>query len=96
MSYWRVRFFTASADDPRPVTFPPPGPYWVSGYSGGKSGELAEAVLIAYLPRKSDLKKLWPGAKAAEWSNKKGQIEFTSRFPKPKWWKASAGEDPKL
>lgn len=70
-------------NDPRPITFPPPGPYWISGYVGE---ELEEAILIAYLPNKSDLKKYWPEAKAVEWSSQQTPIEFTSRFPQPTWW----------
>lgn len=78
--YWRVRFYSDS-DDPRPVKFPPPGPYWVSGYDSDD-----RSVLIAFLPKKTDLKKYWPEAVVDEWYGQM-PIEFSSRFGKPDWWK---------
>lgn len=83
--FWRVRFYS-DASDPRPTKWPPPGPYWVSGCGEDYS------VLIAYLPKKSDLRKFWPEAEVDEWY---GQlpIEFTGRFPKPDWWKPTPSEE---
>lgn len=84
-SNWlRVRFevpFEASGNDPRPVKFPPPGPYWVSGQT-----ETA-AILIAYLRDERDLGKFWPEAENPDW-DERDEITFTDRFPKPDWWKA--------
>jgi hypothetical protein len=77
--YWRVRFY-ANADDYRPVKFPPPGPYWCSGYTDDSS------VMIAYLPKKSDLHEYWPEALVDEWYGQE-PIEFTDRFSKPDWWR---------
>jgi hypothetical protein len=77
--YWRVRFFT-DCDDPRPVVYPPSGPYWISGQGDDYT------ILIAWLPKKSDLKKFWPEARVDEWYGK-GPIEFTDRFPRPEYWK---------
>jgi hypothetical protein len=34
---WIRYRFHANADDYRPVKFPPPGPYWCSGYLGDGS-----------------------------------------------------------
>lgn len=78
--FWRVRFF-CNSEDWRPVEFPPSGPYWCSGYSP------EGAVMIAFLKKKSDLKKYWPEAVIDEWYGKM-PIEFDSRFQKPKWWKS--------
>lgn len=83
--YWRVRFLSANSD-PRPVTFPPPGPYWISGYQYDfLSDDSMKTVLIAYLPKKSDLKKYWPEAEVDGWYGQM-PIKFTDRFPKPDWW----------
>lgn len=43
---WMRLRFQANADDPRPVTFPPPGPWWCTGYAGDDS----YAIVVAYLP----------------------------------------------
>jgi hypothetical protein len=77
----RVRFKTA-ADDPRPVEFPPPGPYWVSGYTGE---EMEISIVIAFLENEEQLSKYWPEATDADWTAVDG-IYFTDRFPKPEWW----------
>lgn len=77
--YWRVRFYSDS-DDFRPVKFPPTGPYWCSGYDSNN-----RAILIAYLRKKSDLKKYWPEAEIDEWYGKI-TLDFSERFPPPKWW----------
>ena len=54
----RHRFKTTSAADPRPVKFPPPGPWWCSGYAGDDS----YAIVIAFLPRDVELTEYWPEA----------------------------------
>ena len=89
-SAWkRYRFRTFNEDDPRPVKFPPPGPYWISGYGDGY------AVLIAYLPADCDegLQDYWPDEEAHEWwdgydCQDRPEIAFTDRFPRPEWWTA--------
>jgi len=79
--FWRVRFYEKNVEDFRPLKFPPPGPYWCSGYGDNK------AILIAWLPNKEDLTKYWPDAEVDEWSDGRSPIMFTDRFPKPDWWK---------
>ena len=81
MKYWRVRFYS-DADDFRPLKFPPPGPWWCSGYDSK-----GRAILIAYLPNKRDLKRLWPEAEVDEWYGKM-PIKFSERFPAPDYWKS--------
>jgi len=84
MSKWRrYRFYTRS-EDYRPVKWPPPGPYWCSGYSEDDQGEAA--VLIAYITKGVKLRDYWPEAESAEFTEASGII-FTDRFPCPEWWR---------
>ena len=49
---------------------------------GGRARKRQSSSL---LPKKADLKKLWPEAEVDEWYGQM-PIEFTGRFPKPDWW----------
>lgn len=86
----RFRFRSWSVDDPRPVTFPPPGPYWITGY--GEEGDREFAILIAYLPAAiaDEMIDLWPESDGIWWDGYdfqwRDEIAFTSRFPRPTWW----------
>lgn len=71
--------FHARESDPRPVTFPPPGPYWVTGYGDDY------AVVVAYLPPGVAVTTFWPEASNID-SEEVSEILFTERFPKPTWW----------
>jgi hypothetical protein len=91
MSKWhRVRFMTTAVDDPRPVKFPPPGPFWVTGQGGWDDKEYA--TIVAYFPdgREGELHDFWPEAETDDWDGYdhqlRDQIEFTDRFKKPDWW----------
>lgn len=90
MTWQRVRFKTSSANDPRPVTFPPPGPYWVTGYGGDEPNEYA--TIVAFFPEgcMGEIKEFWPEAETEGWDGfdlqECSEITFTSRFPKPDWW----------
>jgi hypothetical protein len=77
--FYRVRFKT-NLSDPRPVVFPPPGPYWVSGFGENYS------IVVAYLKEKKELKKFWPEAFDADFEESQ-EIIFTERFLKPIWWR---------
>lgn len=69
-------------DDYRPITFPPPGPWWCSGMGDGYS------ILVAFLPEgvtPSD-PGLWPEAEEVEACSDHDAPEFSERFPQPKWW----------
>ncbi len=84
-SKWlRVRFY-ANPDDYRPVKWPPPGPFWCSGYSLNGELEFGKSVVIAYLKTKEQLTEFWPEAVEADWQERE-EIKFTDRFPKPDWW----------
>jgi hypothetical protein len=80
-SKWIRYRFHANAEDYRPVKFPPPGPYWCSGYAGDDS----YSIVIAYLPRDVKLKDFWPEASSID-KEDADKIVYTSRFPKPEWW----------
>ena len=78
----RVRFHTSSVDDPRPVKFPPPGPWWCTG----EAGDGSYATVVAYVEKIGQVKKFWPEAKSLDHHATEEPV-FNGRFPKPKWWK---------
>ena len=80
MKWYRARFH-ANYDDARPIQWPPPGPFWVSGYSTDES----YSVVIAFVRRKSFIKKFWPEADNIE-IEEVDHPTFSSRFQKPNWW----------
>lgn len=82
----RHRFKTTSADDPRPVTFPPPGPWWCCGYAGDDS----YAIVVCYLPPGEDVRTYWPEAFDIDTEGRE-EIVFTSRFPRPTGGKTRGG-----
>lgn len=84
MSRWTRHRFRANVEDPRPVSFPPPGPYWITGY--GPSW----ATVVAYLPTGEEVTKYWPEASEVD-SDPMDEITFTGRFPKPEWWRGEDG-----
>lgn len=79
MKQWKRYRFTTTADDNRPLVFNPEYPWWESGFNDESS------ILIAYLPANADLKTYWPEAENIEFTEH-DEIEFTSRFPKPKYY----------
>ena len=78
MNWIRYRF-QANEADPRPVVFPPPGPFWITGYGDDY------AVVVAYLPAKEVLSDFWPDAHRIT-SDYADEITFSDRFPEPDWW----------
>ena len=79
---WNRYRFQANLEDPRPIIWPPAGPYWVSGTGDDHS------TVIAYLPfgnKEDDLRKYWPEA-AHITVDERDEITFTDRFPQPSWW----------
>lgn len=77
----RVRF-RANEEDPRPIFFPPPGPYWITGYGNGY------AMVVAYVRSVDEVGVYWPEARPAfiEILEENVVPEFTDRFRKPEWW----------
>lgn len=76
---WIRSRFKANLDDSRPVKWPPPGPWWETGFND------EHAVVVAYTKTKKQVLEFWPEARDID-SEKVAKIEFTSRFRKPKWW----------
>jgi len=79
METWMRYRFHANGDDYRPVKFPPPGPFWCTGYGDGY------AVIVAYLPLLTPLKDYWPEASEIS-ATEHTEIIYTDRFPKPLWY----------
>ena len=78
----RVRFETSAVDDPRPVLWPPAGPWWVTGYDG----EETKAFVVAFLPEDEDVHIYWPEAEDITIHQYVENIVYTDRFPQPEWW----------
>ena len=87
MSEWnRVRFKTKS-DDYRPIKFPPPGPYWVSGQTLEGVDDIMVFILVAWCKDESQIKEYWPEAYDFEPSdNTYPEIVYSERFSRPKWY----------
>ena len=81
MKWKRYRFATPS-EDFRPIIFPPPGPWWCSGYDSRD-----RAILIAFLPSDVDLKTYWPEVTEVDSVHPCDGPVFTDRFPEPDWWR---------
>ena len=81
----RYRLQTKSVDDYRPLIFNAKYPWWCSGTAGDGSA----ATIIAYLPKGEDLLKYWDDAYDITQTEHE-EIEFSSRFPKPKYFEALA------
>ena len=79
----RARFVTPP-DDPRPVTWPPPGPYWVTGEQLC-DGECVGIVVVAYGDSEDQLREFWPDVENMDVDDASEYL-FTDRFPKPQWW----------
>lgn len=76
---WLRCRFHANEDDPRPVSWPPPGPYWCTGYGEDHS------VIVAYVRSFGQVKQYWPEATEIE-SDECDKIEYSDRFQKPDWY----------
>jgi hypothetical protein len=81
MSEWIRARFKANYPDFRPVTWPPPGPFWRSGIGGDDS----YSIVIAYVRSSEQIQEFWPEARDIE-TTEEESIKFTDRFPKPDWW----------
>ena len=73
--------FKADAEDYRPIKWPPPGPYWCTGYAG----DMSSAVVVAYADSEDQIREYWPEATDIE-SEPRDSYTFTDRFPQPQWW----------
>ena len=75
----RYRLKTPSASDPRPVKWPPPHPYWVTGYGDDC------AVIVFYADSEEQVLEHWPDAYDLDGEECDGYT-FTDRFPRPDWF----------
>lgn len=78
----RIRFYVDRKEvqfDFRPIEFPPPGPYWCTGFSE------SDYVLVGYFKTEAQLYEFWPEARLDSVDDKE-EIVFTDRFPKPEWF----------
>lgn len=73
--------FQCNVDDPRPVNWPIPHPYWIGGETAGGC-----ATVVAYGDNKKYILENWPEAVSIQEEEVEGYT-FTSRFPKPTWFK---------
>lgn len=76
----RVRF-TTDSPDPRPINWPIPHPYWITGDED--SG--ARATIVSYADSLDYIRENWPEAENIESEEVDGYI-FTDRFPRPQWF----------
>ena len=79
MDWIRARFYSPDPDDFRPIKWPPPGPYWCSGFND------THAIIVAYVKTVGQILEFWPGS--VEIDGEAADLEFTDRFPRPSWWK---------
>ncbi len=77
----RVRF-EASADDSRPINWPVKHPWWETGVGDGY------AIVVSYADDENYILENWPEAQNLD-SEEADDNVFTSRFPKPEWFKDS-------
>jgi len=77
----RYRFKTKSVEDYRPLHFNPSFPWWCTGYAG----DMSYAIIVAYLPEKTNLLLFWDDAFDVEYTIEE-KIEFSDRFPKPDYF----------
>jgi len=84
---WRLRFLVP-CDDPRPVLYPPPGPWWCTGE---RMGEDPASVVVFVVDAENEqtaetLALLhWPDALEVEVAPQDGW-PFSDRFPCPPWF----------
>lgn len=75
----KIRFVIKDTDC-RPVTFPPPHPWWRTGQGDGYF------TCIAYADSIEQLRQYWPDAEDIDVFEEVATYSFTSRFPKPDWF----------
>lgn len=74
--------FKANIQDPRPVRYPPPHPWWVSGTVANNSA----CIVVAYADNTEQILELWPEAKEIDvMQDDRTEYLFTDRFPRPAW-----------
>lgn len=86
MKWKRYRFSTRAVEDYRPLVFNPAYPWWISATAGdGQS-----VTIVAYLPGDEPLTRYWDDAFEVEYIEEEA-IVFSERFPKPTYYRETAG-----
>lgn len=77
--------FKVPGDDGRPITFPPVGPFWETGWTFDHDW----TFVVAYAPSVEVLTNgdHWPDAEDIDDQGEQ-EIVFTGRFECPEWWDA--------
>jgi len=83
---WLRCRFEANLEDPRPVEFPPPGPYWITGYGDDYS------TVVAYVREREQVREYWPEAEHIS-QQQQEEIVFTERFAEPEWWDSQESDN---
>lgn len=83
----RCRFYVPD-EDPRPIHWPIKHPYWITGIRGDGA-----STLVAYADDEAEIMRNWPDAEELD-STEVTEYTFTSRFPRPDWFKGSAPGEP--
>lgn len=79
MKKWLRCRFKANEHDYRPIVFPPPGPFWCTGYGDDFS------IVVAYVKTIEQVTEFWPEASDID-SEECDEITYTDRFPRPSWY----------
>ena len=82
--------FHADYNDPRPIKWPYPHPYWVSGES--MSDDPGYSIVIAYADSEAQILEYWPEATELD-SEERTKYTYTDRFPRPEWLPTEAPHD---
>lgn len=77
----RVRFM-ANVEDYRPIKFPPPHPWWCTGYTAHDGNP----IIVAYADDKEYIFEFWPEATELDIIEDVEEYCFTGRFPEPAWF----------
>ena len=89
MAWIRYALSTAAVDC-RPVSYPPPGPYWIDDREERKFIEESHTSLVVFLPWGESVEAWWPDAEIVEQAPYEA-IEFTEYFSPPDWeWAGEA------
>lgn len=78
---WLRARFKANHEYSRPIAWPPPVPFWETGFTDD------HAIVVAYVKYEYQVEEFWPEAIDVEFE-KRNEITFTDRFQRPEWWTA--------
>ena len=77
----RVRF-TTNGNDYRPVIYPPPHPWWRTGYNSQ-----GDAIIVSYADSTEQVSDYWPDCERLDVLEKDlTEYKFSDRMPKPDWF----------